>query len=120
MAATGTIPIGGKEYTWTSPTFAELEHIEANVGPLNAIVNTVQGRIHLLVACLKDGHPDITPGVLGKELRATDWDAVWDTLKTAVPLWELPKAEEDAGRKQPSESATPSGDGDPPKPGESA
>ena len=122
MAATGTITINGKPYTWTSPTFETMEHFEATIGQIvgSRVADTFRGRTHLLCACLKENHPDVTPGVIGKELRTTDWDAVWDVIRQAAPLWALPKAEEDAGRKQPSDTPTEPGDGDHPKPGESA
>ncbi len=121
MAATGTIPIGGKPYTWTSPTLEELSRVEGELGgPLLIKANTMQGKIHLLAACLREKHPDVTPGVIGKELRGVDLDAVWNVIKVAVPLWELPKAEKETGKDQPSATPTKRGDGDPPKPGESA
>jgi len=121
MAATGTIPIGGKPYTWTSPTFEILARVEGELGgPLRIKADTIHGKIHLFTACLKENHPDVTPGAIGKELRGTDLDAVWDVIKVAVPLWELPKAPTETGKDQPSDAPTEPGDGDQPKPDESA
>ncbi|HUU54627.1 MAG TPA: hypothetical protein VMY87_06890 [Armatimonadota bacterium] len=120
-AISNTIPIDGKEYTWTSPTLEEIAQVEADLGgPLLIKANTIQGKIHLLTACLRENHPEVTPGLIGKAARGTDLDAVWDVIKVAVPLWELPKAPPEAGTKQPSDMPTKPGDGDQAKPDESA
>ncbi|HUU53501.1 MAG TPA: hypothetical protein VMY87_01160, partial [Armatimonadota bacterium] len=59
-------------------------------------------------------------GVLGKELRGVDFERVWAVICQAIPLWELPKASKTPGVDTSSKPATDSGDGDQPKPDESA
>jgi len=122
MAATGTIEIGGTPYTWTSPTFEALEQIEASGHRIldPAFFGSFRGRTHLLAACLKEHHPTINAGVLRKELRGVDFERVWTVICQAIPLWELPKASKQTGDDTSSDSATDSGDGDHPKPDESA
>jgi len=118
MAASGTIEIGGKPYTWTSPTFEALEQIEESGHRIldPAFFGSFRGRTHLLAACLKEHHPTINAGVLRKELRGVDFERVWAVICQAIPLWELPKASKTPGADTSSDSATDSGDGDQAKP----
>ncbi len=91
-ASTGTVTIDGTEYTWMSPTLADLEHFEATVGPLigsRAVVDTIKGRIALISLVLVKHHPDLLPGVV----RTWGVDALvagWDAVLTAIPLWGSP------------------------------
>ena len=133
MAVTGTINIGGNELTWTSPTLGALEEFEAQVGLITdmRIVNSVKGRVFLAHLCLKEKQPDITPGVIGC-WPAQDWNAVWDMILEAVPIFQTtgappvppaprPAADAGQGSSSPTSSTAPApSDGGQAKPGASA
>lgn len=110
MAFTGTITIGGTTYTWSSPTLQDLAHLEARLKRSliggDEIVNTVSGRIELACLCLREHHPDLTPGILGATLHAEDLPVLWTMIREAIPLWGSPIP--------PSSSSPSDSDGPPP------
>ena len=87
-AATGTITIDGKTYTWTSPTLAAVANFEAMIGPVSDLktVNSVRGRCYLVAMALEPNHPELT----AKNIM--DWPIsilpeLWPLIKAAYPIW---------------------------------
>jgi len=107
MPSTGTIEIDGKTYTWTSPTFADLEHFESMVGKISDadVLNSVKGRVWLAWLCLKRNHPDLTPKLIG-DWSAVHWLDLWTMITDALPLWGGAKADETKAAAS-SERSTP-------------
>ena len=138
MAATGTVVIDGKEFTWSSPTFGALVEFEQQVGSLIdvGIVNSAKGRRYLAYLCLHEKQPDLTLGMIDA-WPADAFVEVWEMIMEAVPIFtrtgarrgrpgaNRPPAEvpgSDAGRTsapQSSSTAPASSDGDPPAFGKS-
>ena len=110
MPSTGTIDIGGKPYTWTSPTLEDLEEFEREVGSLNDldIINSVRARIYLAHLCLREQHPEMTLEGVGRQMRADDYERLWPMIKQAIPLWE--------DRRPPARAPAPDGGADPDAP----
>ena len=135
MASTGTVTLGGKVYTWRSPTVGDLAQFEATNPDLRIqnldTISSTRGRVQLAVICLWRDHPEMTPGAIN-DLPASDLDTVWDMLLEAIPLigrWfkvSRPPADEpadQAGQIQIPSTVPPSPDssaGLPPKPERSA
>ena len=129
MAASGTITIGGKQYTWESITVDELEHFEATIGPVTdpAVLNSIKARKYLAYLCLKKHHPDITVGIIGT-WDNDDFTVVWGMVLKAVPFLRhlfglaevrLPDQSSDS-QTDSSGSSSASQDGDPQTPDGSA
>lgn len=88
MAATGSIEIEGKSYTWTSPRLRDLMQFEGIHGSISdpAVVNSVKGRCGLMEICLREKHPEITLGLIS-DWPADAWNTIWDVIRQALPLW---------------------------------
>jgi hypothetical protein len=120
--ASGTIELGGKQYTWSSPLISDLEEFEVFCGPLlGDAVNSVKGRAFLAWICLRRQNPELTLKQV-RELAAEDYLKLWPMVKSAIPLWadEVPPVP--PARTSPdgsSESAPSASTGAPPPPDES-
>jgi len=89
MASTGAITIGGQEYTWTSPTIADLMQFEATTKLLLVdpeTTNSVRGRAYLAELCLRPAHPNITAGEILK-WPAECYPELWDMIVQAIPIF---------------------------------
>lgn len=109
MASEGTITIGGKQYTWTSPTIADIVEFEGTTKLSlmdSATFNGARGRAYLAALCLKRHHPELTPGVI------LGWPAerlvqLWALIAQAIPIFssgprppaEAPATDEAAGER---------------------
>lgn len=118
MASTGTVQIDGKQYTWQSPTLADLEHFEATVGPLigdRSVVDSIKGRVALVSLILIKHHPDLLPGIV----RGWPVEALlqaWPAVLEAVPFWTGVAAARPTASSSPSPSPS---DGPPTSSGDS-
>jgi hypothetical protein len=89
MPSTGTVEIDGKQYTWESPTLADLEHFETSVGPLigdKSVVDTIKGRVALVSLILRKHHPELLPGIVRGWSVETLLQA-WPAVLEALPFW---------------------------------
>ena len=123
MAATGTIEIDGKKYAWTSPTLADLEEFENQVGPIVDMkaVNSIRGRAYLAFLCLREKQPNITLGVI-RSWPAEVYNEVWPAIVKAIPLWIVgsPDAKPRASSNGSAPASSSQQDGPHPERGESA
>ena len=88
MTISGQILVEDTEYTWTSPTLADLEEFEAQVGYITdvQVVNSVKGRAYLAYLCLREKQPELTLGVV-RGWRGGVWGGLWEMIKQAIPLF---------------------------------
>jgi hypothetical protein len=89
--SSGTIPIQGTKYTWTSPSLLDLMEFEAQVGPLTdlTIVNSVRGRCYLAFLCLREKHQKPLSEIHAWPAEA--FNELWPMIVAAVPFWEAPR-----------------------------
>jgi hypothetical protein len=93
MASTGSIELGGKQLTWTSPTIADLEHLEAKEKTLLTdldFVNSAAGRRKLAAMCLKKEHGLVDGMEINTWLRGrdtADYLKLWPMIREAIPFW---------------------------------
>jgi len=126
MSSTGNIELGGKQLTWTSPTIADFEHLEANEKVLLTdldFVNSAAGRRKLAAMCLKKHHGIIEGVEINTWLRSldgADYLKLWPMIREAVPFWgAVEAAAPERSQTSSSPTAPPDSTGPPPSPDES-
>ena len=90
MAASGTIEINGRQYTWSSPRLRDLEFVEAQTRkafPDMWFLENPVGWSWTLFACLREHQPELKHELLAIELRAADQPVALEVIRQAVPLW---------------------------------
>ncbi len=94
LPTAGKCTLNGQEYTWESPTLADLEEFEVTIGPVTdpKVVNSIRGRYFLLSLCLRKHHPDLTPGIVRGWPNRVHVEAFENVLVVAVPFWGLEAA----------------------------